>query len=211
MIIYSDNYLTAQVDGYKFRRDKKTGYFLSSKLIGNKRKRLHVYVWEKAYGEVPHGSHIHHKDGNKLNNEIENLELLSMKRHAIVHGKNLTDEDRKRRRDNVIRNATPAAKEWHRSADGAEWHSKHGKENMEKRTLRAYKCTCCGAEFTTRHIYGEGQNSFCSNKCKSSFRRSQKKDYVLKVCESCGTEFYDNKYQKIKYCKDCQHRRGYPR
>jgi hypothetical protein len=29
--------------------------------------------------------HVHHKDGNKLNNSIDNLEILSAKEHAALH------------------------------------------------------------------------------------------------------------------------------
>ena len=44
-IKYKDGY--AYVDGYKFRKDTKTGYYLSTKKIGVSRLRLHVYVWKK--------------------------------------------------------------------------------------------------------------------------------------------------------------------
>ena len=46
-ITYKDGY--AYVDGYKFRKDSKTGYYLSSKKIDGRRPRLHVYVWEKHF------------------------------------------------------------------------------------------------------------------------------------------------------------------
>ena len=141
MIEYFDNYEIAQIDGYKFRRDKKTGYFLSSRKIDGRRKRLHVYVWEKEYGKVPKGYHVHHLDGNKKNNELDNLELLSKRRHAEIHGRELSDEERQRRRERIIKIGVPAAKAWHGTKDGFEWHSKHAKETMSKREPIKYICT----------------------------------------------------------------------
>lgn len=56
--------------GYKFRRDPKSGYYLCTKNTDvQRRERLHVFVWRKAYGEIPEGYHIHHVDGNKRNAE----------------------------------------------------------------------------------------------------------------------------------------------
>lgn len=43
MVQYFENGDLAFFNGVYFRRDKKTGYFLSST---KPRKRLHVYVWE---------------------------------------------------------------------------------------------------------------------------------------------------------------------
>ena len=45
MIEYHDD--IAEIDGISFRKDKKSGYYLSSKAIQGKRKRLHIYIWEK--------------------------------------------------------------------------------------------------------------------------------------------------------------------
>ena len=44
----------------------------------DKRLRMeHDLVWEKHYGAIPAGYQIHHKDGNKQNNDISNLQLVS--------------------------------------------------------------------------------------------------------------------------------------
>ena len=52
---------------------------------GKRRYRMeHVVIWERYNGPVPDGYHIHHRDGDKLNNDIGNLEMvtpLSHKRH----------------------------------------------------------------------------------------------------------------------------------
>lgn len=43
------------------------------------------YVWESANGTIPSGMAIHHKDRNKLNDRIENLELMSKAKHLEEH------------------------------------------------------------------------------------------------------------------------------
>lgn len=45
--------------------------------------RIHRLVYEHFVGEIPKGQkwHIHHKDHNKQNNCVENLELVSSKEH----------------------------------------------------------------------------------------------------------------------------------
>ena len=48
----------------------------------------HHLVWEKETGlPVPDGCIIHHKDGNKYNNTISNLQLMDAKAHVAMHSK----------------------------------------------------------------------------------------------------------------------------
>ena len=52
-----------------------------------KRKRdyEHRIVWRQHYGEIPSGMIVHHKNGNGLDNRIENLELVTRKQHQQHH------------------------------------------------------------------------------------------------------------------------------
>ncbi len=47
----------------------------------------HRVVWEEANGPIPEDYHIHHKDGDRANNDLSNLELLSDTEHGHLHGK----------------------------------------------------------------------------------------------------------------------------
>lgn len=201
MIQYFDDGDVACFNGRTFRRDKKTGYYLASQ---KPRKRLHICVWEYYNGEIPKGYQIHHIDMDKRNNDISNLQMMTRQEHMKYHGENMREETKEKLRKNLIENAIPKSKEWHRSEDGRKWHSDHGKKAYEKRGLNKYCCTYCGKEFETRHIYGEGINTFCSNNCKSAYRRKMGFDDVTKICECCGKEFIENKYHKNKKCKDCR-------
>jgi len=65
----------------------------------------HRYVWEKHFGKIPKGYIIHHKNENKEDNRIENLECITKKVHdkmnplikhlADVRWGNITKEDAK--------------------------------------------------------------------------------------------------------------------
>lgn len=50
-----------------------------------KLKFEHVIVWEKFFGKIPDGYQIHHIDGNKANNDIENLQLVTALEHRRIH------------------------------------------------------------------------------------------------------------------------------
>ena len=82
-------------NGFTFRRypnakqNSDRVYFSGWVKIKNERKkeRYHRYLWFEQNGEIPDGHHIHHIDGNPLNNSIENLQLLLGKNHLSEHGK----------------------------------------------------------------------------------------------------------------------------
>ena len=45
----------------------------------------HRKVWIDKYGAIPSDCIIHHIDGNKFNNKIENLECLTRAIHRYQH------------------------------------------------------------------------------------------------------------------------------
>lgn len=189
-------------DGYKFTKDKRTGYYLKTT---KPRTRLHIYVWEYYNGcKVPKGFDIHHKDMNKDNNDISNLECVSRSRHNKIHGELLTEEARERRRQNMNKNARPKAIEWHKSKEGREWHKEQWENSLGKyqQIKIKKKCACCGKEYEVNYS-NASTSRFCSNKCKSKWRRDSGLDNVERVCERCGRVYLVNKYSKGKICRKC--------
>ena len=52
---------------------------------GKTLKLIHVLVWEQEHGKKPEGYDLHHKDFDKTNWDLENLELLSKSDHKRIH------------------------------------------------------------------------------------------------------------------------------
>lgn len=182
-------------DGIKWYPDRR-GYWIGS--VGKKKlTRLHLYVWEKYNGPIPEGYHVHHKDRNPNNNDIENLELMRKEDHLAMHGKENTEI----KRANVVQYAVPAAREWHKSEEGHEWHSSHYQSSIgEKWEEKVTKnCISCGNPFETS-VLMQNKSKFCSNACKSKYRRDMKLDHVEKKCERCGNSFWSNKYDEQRFC-----------
>lgn len=50
-----------------------------------KRDLEHRAVWIAAYGSIPKGMQLHHCNGDKTDNRLENLALVSNKRHQALH------------------------------------------------------------------------------------------------------------------------------
>lgn len=157
----------------KFNGEK---FYLCGNYYQHKGKRLHRAVWVFYNGEIPKDCDIHHVDGNRANNNIENLQLLPKKEH---HRKHMKEPERVAQSKKDIEIARMYASKWHGSEEGKKWHSIRGKENWKSRKENTYTCSYCGKEFTTKHIYGANQNHFCHSNCKAAYRRKRLKD------ESC--------------------------
>ena len=65
-----------------------TGYYkITTQKEGNFAKHLHRLIYEEHYGKIPEGHIVHHKNHNKLDNDPNNLELMSRAEHTILHSK----------------------------------------------------------------------------------------------------------------------------
>lgn len=183
-------------DGIRFVLDEKTGYYKHSTL----RKYMHRYVWEYHNGKIPSGYEVHHIDFDRSNNDISNLQLLSRKEHRKLHADLLTEQQREWRRQNLTKTARPKASEWHKSENGSAWHSNHIQQQRENNAFkRELVCTQCGKTFIGE-LYKNGGNSFCSNACKSAYRRLHGLDNIERECPICGNIFMTNKYRPSTTC-----------
>lgn len=143
-------------------------YYLCGAYFQRKGKRLHRAVWEYHNGEIPKGYHVHHKDGDTGNNEIENLTLMEGYKHLSEH---MSTPERRAESAACIGAAREAARVWHGSEEGAAFHARLGRENWEKRKLQTYSCSYCGEVFQTKFVYPKDTNHFCHPNCRASYRR----------------------------------------
>jgi len=152
----------------------QNGYFKR----GN--KSLHRMIWQKHFGNIPKGHHIHHIDFNKLNNSIENLQCLTHKEHLSLHMKLST-----------------ARNEWHKSPEGRKKMGQKAVECWKNRVVHTLKCLHCGKDFLAKQI---DRAKYCDNKCEQSARRLRGDDNIERLCVICLKPFVINKYHKTKTC-----------
>jgi endogenous inhibitor of DNA gyrase (YacG/DUF329 family) len=187
-----DKYI--EYDGILFCLDEKTGYYMN----GTIHKRLHQYVWEKEVCEIPDGFQVHHIDGDKSNNTVDNLCLITeagqKKLHAILDD---IDAVKEKKRQILEKYARPAASEWHKSEAGREWHSEKSIKMYENMEPVSFTCAYCGKEFKALPV---GQHKYCSNACRSAARRKRGDDNETRICPICGESFTVNKYSETRFC-----------
>lgn len=75
--VFNGRKFTLRANGYYGATEGDRGY-------------LHRAVWEAANGPIPDGFDVHHRDWDKFNNTLENLECLPKDDHArlYTHGQN---------------------------------------------------------------------------------------------------------------------------
>lgn len=162
-----------------------------------------MYIWEFYNGEIPEGYDIHHKV-SKRDNEIEHLEMLTKSEHRKVHYDIFSEDRKKQMKLNLEKNARPKAIEWHKSEEGKAWHKNQYERTLAKVKEKEFICENCGEKFKSKP---KAKNKFCSNKCKSSWRRKEGLDNEIRICEYCKKEFTINKYSKTRTCsKACSNR-----
>lgn len=187
-------------NGIRFTRTYDSAYFRNMNVTPH---GMHRYVWQFYNGPIPEGYEIHHKDGNKANNDISNLECLERCEHKRLHGRMLTEEDREWRRRNLEENARPKASEWHGSPEGLEWHRRQVEARKDNRRKKTCTCQECGKKFVTWNNHKQPKK-FCSGACKQRHLRRHTPKDVQRVCVICGKEFLTDKYSATQTCsKSC--------
>lgn len=153
-IIYQGKKFTRYTESAK--RNHRV-YFIG--LIGGKRETLHRFVYRMEVGTIPTGMIVHHKNGNPLDNSVENLELMSRTEHQRLHAKELWATASLEKKERMIPAETPKKYEWHRSKLGRKAMSLHSK-NQYRGTIT---CLSCGKEA----IIKSKKAVYCSRRCKA--------------------------------------------
>ena len=194
--IYLDP-LTQYFDGGLYR------LWPSEKYLSRGGKTLHRAVWAMAFGPVPAGCHIHHRDGNPRNNLLANLECQPANEHLsqswhdsrrhIEPGHYFTERARE------------AAAAWHRSEEGRLWHRRHAERSKSwtKHKREPRNCLQCGVEFMGITRKGVNQQVYCTTACKVAAYRARNRQWSAdyrarkraerttegRACRICGNHF----------------------
>ena len=175
---------------------KPSGYFVCDPKRKGHERYLHRAMWITYRGPIPEGMEVHHKNHEKGDNRIANLELLNKSEHTSYHGKRRAETEPNFRR--FIDFARLSAASWHGSEEGIAWHSEHGKRTWQGRRSEEHRCAHCGKSYSV--FVGTRKVGFCSPACQSAARRRSGKDNEKRTCVICKGSFVVNKYAKTKTC-----------
>lgn len=153
---------------------------------------LHQEVWKRHHGPIPEGMHIHHKDGDTLNNTIDNLECISAGEHTLRHAGSTPA------RRLAAAAARPLTVSWHGSPAGIEWHRAHGKESWENRQPEVRVCAECGKGYECWSL--RDTDKWCSGACRQRHHYRFRIGWVKKECLICGGVFHSQSRGRFKTC-----------
>ncbi len=158
--------LTQYFDGGLYRL-----YPASEKYFSRGGKTLHRAVWLAAFGPIPAGCHIHHRDSNPLNNCLANLECLP----ASIHLRETLARQPKRQFNDLARSSAAA---WHKSDTGRLWHRRHAEriKSWTKWVREQRECPECKSQFDALIRKSGHTQKYCSNACKIKAYRSRGAD-----------------------------------
>lgn len=189
----TDNKPQQFFNGKSFKLQKGEHYF------NNGEDKMHTYVWEHYNGKVDKGYHIHHIDGNKSNNKIENLEKLLGADHLSAHGKKRYQENPewfKKFREGTI---AYFKNKVYTEEEKAEQLRRIALANLNRKDYGFGNCEHCGKNYHK----GSWQSRFCHSNCKQAVRRKTNGDKEERECIVCNNKFLIYKYNKTKYTCSC--------
>lgn len=173
-----------EFNGIRFYLNNTTGYWERAR--GTPRK-MHIYVWEYHNGKLPAGYCLHHIDGDKGNNTLDNLQMLTVQEHSKLHAQEA---------DHTA--FIEKSKQWHQTKEARSISRENGFASASRWPTRQYTCDYCGATFTVKSPRTDYR--FCSNQCKSAWRRQSGVDNEHRTCVVCGGDFVVNRYSKTLCC-----------
>lgn len=139
-------------------------YYLCGRYYQHKGQRLHRAVWEHHHGPIPEGMHVHHRNHDRADNRLVNLELKSAGEHAAHHNRELTPA-----RQAALQAVAPALRagnarltpEQRAAAAATGWGG------VARHTVT---CSVCSVEFTTPF---PTRARYCGGTCRARARRAR--------------------------------------
>lgn len=159
---------------------------------------LHREKWREHNGKIPGNHVIHHKDGDTLNNDIDNLVCMSKSEHQSMHvTERLSDPNELEQQREHLEDIREKATEWHKSEEGIEWHKEHYENVKDKLHERNYEheCIVCGDTYESTR---KEKTKFCSKSCEN--KRQYKRSQEQRTCVCCGEVYETSKYSDSQTC-----------
>lgn len=180
-------------NGKTYFRNKR-GWFQSTY------STIHRDVWKYHNGDIPKGYDIHHIDGDKANNQIENLQCLTRKEHRKLHGKPATVERQFTCVDcgteftskavKALRCPDCRKKRERERARAADARKRAERPPKPPKLPRVRQCVVCGKTFELklRESLSHGRKT-CSDECLIQLCGYAKTVDRRRICEVCGKPF----------------------
>lgn len=178
-------------EGFKYKRypnaklPRRRNYFQRHVKVEGKLTTtyLHREIWKTHHGEIPKGFHIHHKDGNPLNNAIENFECLSAlehrKKHADELGMTISE---------YYKYVKSKGVSWNKTIEGRNFKSQQAKNIWKNRRPIPMICRFCNKSFSKHSTRGL-KNEFCSQNCTKRHGFMTGEYAIEKQCIECSNIF----------------------
>jgi hypothetical protein len=114
--VYLRNYLGVGKRGPKSRHPSGFGHTTPKgyhrALLGGRQRFVHDWIWEQAHGPIPGGYEVHHANGDKQDNRLENLRLVDDLTHKRLDSPHYRERDgRWERRCSICGEWKPATAE----------------------------------------------------------------------------------------------------
>lgn len=169
-------------NGYSFYKNKK-GRFICT-------ISLHRFLWMYLNGEISEGYDIHHKDFDKDNNSIDNLQILTKDEHNKIHLSHKLKKAPEKKTKFICKICGNEYEAVNRGNNN--YCSQMCKKIAERTRATEIKiCEICGKKFST-----SDDARFCSPKCIGEYLKRQE----AKTCPICGKTFSDVISKHRKYC-----------
>lgn len=188
-------------NGRRYRLNR--GYYACHDKWKAPPRMLHRDVWEFYYGKIPVGMCVHHIDGDKTNNDIDNLMLMRRGAHSVRHN---TDGVWQRSARN-LKEVLPKARELSHVAARKPENRKKRSENWSKNKAIQDWIGSSGAKKALDKAQKAAPEWHKSDEGRAWHRDNAKKSWAKRepeeaVCTVCGKKYYTYFKNRSKFCHD---------